>query len=128
MDGAAPYVFGFRKTEADNAVLANYTDYASIGMIAGSSATNIIVATELNGAGQTITDSGTAWGGDTTNNVLTVYVSAAGVVTYDINGTPYAGPGFTFDGTDVLIPFIRLEHSASATDVAITSMRIGFQA
>jgi hypothetical protein len=33
-----------------------------------------------------------------------------------------------FDNTDVVIPFIRIEHSAAATDVAITSMRIGFQA
>ena len=127
-DAASPFVFGFRKTEANNAVMANYTDYATIGMNAGTSVANIVTLTELNSAGQTATDSGTAWGGDGATNTLTVYVSAAGVVTYAINGTPYAGPGFTFDGTDVVIPFIRCEQSATPSDVAITSIRIGYQA
>lgn len=128
MDGSNPYIFGFRKTEANNATWNAYDTYATIGMIASTSTTNIVVATELNGAGTTITNSGTAWGGDGSVNTLQVLVSAAGVVTYSINGTPYAGPGFTIDNADVVIPYLRIEHSASATDVAIQGIRIGFQA
>jgi hypothetical protein len=129
MDGADPYVFGFRKTEANNATFGNYTDYATMGMIASSSVTNVVLATELNSGGQTVTDTTDAWGGDGSTNTLKVLVDASGNVTYTINGAaPSATAAFQFDNTDVVIPFIRITHSASPTDVAITSMRIGFQA
>jgi hypothetical protein len=129
MDGAAPYVFGFRKTEANNAAWANYTDYATMGMIAASSIVNIVTATELNSGGQTVTDTTDAWGGDGSTNTLRVLVDASGNVTYTINGAaPTASVAFQFDNADVVIPFIRIEHNANATDVAISSMRIGYQA
>ena len=129
MDGAAPYVIGFRKVEANNATFADYTDYATIGMIAGSSTTNIVTATELNAGGQTVTDTTDAWGGDGSTNTLAVLVSAAGVVTYTINGSaPSASAAFTFDNGDVVMPFIRIGHSAAATQVDITSLKCGFQA
>jgi hypothetical protein len=129
MDGAAPYVFGFRKTEANNADWTAYNTLASMGMIAASSITNIVLATELNAGGQTITDTTDAWGGDGTTNTLRVLVDASGNVTYTINGAaPSATAAFQFDNADVVIPFIRIGHNASATDVAITGMRIGFQA
>ncbi len=129
MDGAAPYIFGFRKVEANNATFANYTDYYAMGMNAGTSATQIVIYDELNSGGQTISNTGDNWGGDGSTNTLKILVSAAGVVTATINGSAPSVPrAFTFDNGDYLIPFLRFEHSASATDVAITSMRIGFQA
>lgn len=129
MDGAAPYVFGFRKTEANNADWTAYDTVASMGMIAASSVTNVVLATELNGGGQTITDTTDAWGGDGTTNTLRVLVDASGNVTYTINGAaPSATAAFQIDNADVVIPFIRIGHNANATDVAITGMRIGFQA
>lgn len=129
MDGAAPYVCGFRKVEANNATFANYTDYAAIGMIAGTSPTNIVTVTELNSGGQTITDTTDAWGGDGTTNTLRVLVDASGNVTYTINGSaPSVSVAFQFDNTDVVVPFFRLEHSASPTEVEWVSMKIGFQA
>jgi hypothetical protein len=129
MDGADPYVIGFRKVEANNATFSSYTDYATIGMIAGSSTTNVVLATELNAGGQTVTDTTDAWGGDGSINTLRVLVSAAGVVTYTINGVaPTVTAAFTFDNTDVVMPFIRLTHSASPTEVDITSIKVGFQA
>jgi len=130
MDGAAPYVIGFRKSEANNATFANYTDYACVGMNAATSGTEVVTIDELNGGGQTITNTGQLWGGDGTTNTLTVLVSAAGVVTYQFNGGALGGAGaFTFDNGDVVCPFIRIEHSASATDVAINqTMKIGYQA
>lgn len=129
MDGAAPYVCGFRKVEANNATFGNYTDYAAIGMIAASSTTNIVTVTELNSGGQTVTDTTDAWGGDGSTNTLRVLVDASGNVTYTINGSaPSASVAFQFDATDVVVPFFRLEHSASPTEVEWVSMKIGFQA
>lgn len=129
MDGADPYVIGFRKVEANNATFANYTDYAAIGMIAGTSPTNVVTVTELNAGGQTITDTTDAWGGDGTTNTLRVLVSAAGVVTYTINGAaPSVAAAFTFDNADVVVPFIRITHSATPTAVNITTLKCGFQA
>lgn len=129
MDGAAPYVFGFRKTEANNAVMANYDTFASIGMVAASSVTNIVISDELNAGGNTITDTTDAWGGDGSYHVLRVLVDGTGNVTYTIDGVaPSVTHAFQFDNADVVIPYIRCEHSASPTDVAIRRMRIGFQA
>jgi len=129
MDMAAPVVFGFRKTEANNAAWANYTDYATIGMLAASSVVNIITATELNGGGQTVTDTTDAWGGNGSYHVLRVLVDATGNVTYTIDGVaPSASAAFQFDNTDVIIPFIRIGQSAAVSDCAIRRMRIGFQA
>jgi len=129
MDMAAPVVFGFRKTEANNAAWANYDTYATMGMIAASSATNVVLATELNAGGQTVTNTNDAWGGDGANNVLRVLVDASGNVTYTNGGAaPTATAAFQFDNADVVIPFIRVGQSASPSDCAIQRMRIGFQA
>jgi len=129
MDGAAPYVIGFRKSEANNGTMSAYTDYATIGMNAASSVTNVVTMTELNGGGQTITDTTDAWGGDGSTNTLRVLVSAAGVVTYTINGVaPSVPAAFTFDNGDVVCPFIHLYHSANPTQVDITSIKCGYQA
>lgn len=129
MDGAAPYLIGFRKVEANNATYTSYTDYATIGMIAASSTTNVVTATELNSGGTTVTDTTDAWGGDGSTNTLKVLVSAAGVVTYTINGSaPSASAAFTFDNGDVVMPYIHLVHSASATAVDLTSLKVGYQA
>lgn len=129
MDGADPYLFGFRKVEANNAVNTAYTDYATIGMIAGTSATQIVLSTELNAGGNTITNTTDLWGGDGATKTLRVLVSAAGVVTYTINGAaPTNTAAFTFDGGDVVVPFLFIKHSASPSAVDLVSMKIGYQA
>lgn len=129
MDGAAPYVFGFRKTEANNADYTAYDTYAAIGMLAATSVTNIVIVDELNAGGQTATNTTDAWGGDGSYHVLRVLVDATGNATYTIDGAaPSATHAFQFDNTDVVIPFIRIGHSATPTDVAIRRMRIGYQA
>jgi hypothetical protein len=128
MDGADPYVFGFRKVEANNATFNNYTDYASIGMIAGTSVTEIVTSTELNAGGNTITNTTDLWGGDAATNTMAVLVDATGNVTYTINGAaPTASAAFQFDNGDVVVPFVRLTHSASPTQVALVSTKVGFQ-
>jgi hypothetical protein len=128
MAGSAPYIFGFRKTEANNATWTSYDTYATMGMIATSSATHVVLATELNGAGTTITDTTDNWGGDATAQELAVLVDGSGNVTYTINGSaPTATAAFQFDNGDVVIPFIRIEHNASAAVVAAQKMKIGYQ-
>lgn len=128
VSGGGPYMIGFRKQEANNATLANYTDYAMIGMNASVSATNISLLTELNAGGQTTTDTTDAWA-DGTTKTLAVLVSAAGVVTYTIDGVaPSVTAAFTFDSGDVVMPFIRLTHTADAGAVNLISMKAGFQA
>lgn len=129
MDGADPYMFGFRKSEANNATWETYTDFACIGMEAATSPTNVVIIDELNAGGTVKTNTTDLWGGDAATKVLQVLVSAAGVVTYKIAGAaPTVTHAFTFDNADVVVPFIRIEHSASPTAVNIKSMKIGYQA
>lgn len=129
MDGADPYMIGFRKVAANNATWESYTDYACIGMVAATSPTNIVIVDELNAGGTVQTNTTDLWGGDAATKTLKVLVSAAGVVTYTINGAaPTVTHAFTFDAADVVVPYIRLEHSASPTEVNLISMKIGYQA
>lgn len=128
VSGGLPYMIGFRKQEANNATLASYTDYAMIGMNSVVSAANVTLLTELNAGGQTTTDTTDAWA-DGTALTLAVLVSAAGVVTYTIDGVaPSVTAAFTFDSGDVVMPFIRITHSADAGAVNLISMKAGFQA
>lgn len=129
ISGGAPYFIGFRKAEANNATMSSYTDYYAIGLNAVTSATNVTLAKELNGGGQTLQDSGTAWtGGDGGTVTLKVLVSAAGVTTATIDGGAPSSPlAHTFDSADVICPYIHLVHNADAGAVHIVSMKCGFQ-
>lgn len=113
VSGCDPLFIGFRKVEANNATFADYTDYAAIGLSASDGA-NIWLKTELNAGGATSTDTTDTWT-DGQTKTLKVLVSAAGVVTYTIDGlAPTVTAAFTFDNGDVVIPFIRLTHAAAA--------------
>lgn len=124
-----PFVIGFRKTEANNAVFADYTDYASIGINTGTSAANVSILDELNGTGQNATNTTDAWtGGDGGTTILKVLVSAAGVVTYTIDGVvPTATAAYTFDTPDVVVPFIHLIQGGDLSPVHLISEKAGFQ-
>ena len=129
ISGGNPYIIGFRKAEANNATYSNYTDYYALGMIAGTSATNVTLTSELNGGGQTLQDSGTAWtGGDGGTVTLKVLVSAAGVVTATIDGGAPSSPlAYTFDNADVVCPYIHFVHNADAGAINLVSMSAGYQ-
>jgi len=129
ISGGNPYIIGFRKSESNNATYSAYTDYYALGMIAGTSATNITLTSELNGGGQTLQDSGTVWtGGDGGTVTLQVLVSAAGVVTATIDGGDPSSPlAYTFDSADVVCPFIHLVHNGDAGAINIVSMSVGYQ-
>jgi len=126
--GCEPLLVGFRKSEANNATMVSYTDYASIGLDSVVSVDNIILSTELNSLGTTNTNTTDAFT-DGQSHILSVLVSAAGVVTYLIDGSaPTATAAFTFDNADVVCPFIHfLNGSDVAGDVELEALKIGFQ-
>ncbi len=126
--GLDPFVVGFRKAQANAATFTDYTDFATIGARATTAADVIVIQTDLNNAGETITNTTDAWT-DGQTKTLKVLVSAAGVVTYTIGGlAPTVTAAFTFDTGDVVVPFIRHEFGA-ATPGAINwvTLKIGSQ-
>jgi len=129
VSGGAPYMCGFRKVEANNATLTSYTDYAMIGIDAVASVGTVVIKTELNSGGTTNTNTTDAWT-DGQSHTMKVLVSAAGVVTYTIDGSaPSVTAALTFDNADVIVPFFRLEHQAGAPGtVQWETMKCGFQA
>ena len=126
--GLDPFSVGFRKAQANDATFTNYTDFATIGARATTAADVCVIQTDLNNGGEVITNTTDAWT-DGQTKTFKVLVSAAGVVTYTINGiAPTVTAAFTFDTADVVVPFIRHIFGA-ATPGAINwvSLRIGFQ-
>lgn len=126
--GLDPFVVGFRKQQANSATFTDYTDFATIGARATTAADVVVLQTDLNNAGEVITNTTDAWT-DGQTKVFRVNVSSAGVVTYTINGAaPTVTAAFTFDSTDVVMPFIRHTFGA-ATPAAINwiSLKIGYQ-
>lgn len=130
LSGCAPLMVGFRKVEANNATIGSYTDYACIGLNTVTSATNATILSELNGGGQTATDTGDAWGGDGSAQSVAVKVSAAGVVTFEVGGSAAsAAPAFTFDNGDNVMFFCHFLNGADvAGEVSLQSLKIGYQA
>lgn len=124
VSGSDECAVGFRIAEAYNATWANYTDKASLNKIAG----NINIVTALNNNADVTTDTTEDWA-DGESHMLEVYVSAAGVVTYKIDGdAPGTVAAFTFDTGDTVVPFFRLLHDATAPGaVHIYHWEVGLQ-
>lgn len=113
VSGADPFIVGFRKQEAAQADFNDYDEGAWIGIV--GTAGDIKINTILNNAATTVTDT-TDNAADATSVTFKVSVSAAGVVTYQIDGVaPTTTAAFTFDTGEVLIPSIYFLHG---TDVA----------
>lgn len=129
VSGCDPLLIGFRKVQAFDATLANYTDFATIG-ITGTAGTagHIQLQTQLNTGGVVTTDT-TQVGVDGAVIQFKVKVSSTGVVTYELNyGTPTVVAAFTFDSGDIIIPFIRFTETADiTTQAAINYLECGFQ-
>jgi hypothetical protein len=102
---------GFRKVQAYQANIDDYTDMAGLNVISG----NINIETILNNAATTTTDTTNDWADNETHE-LRVDVSATGVVSYKIDGAvPTTTAAFTFDSGDVVIPMLFF---LNATDLA----------
>ena len=125
VSGTDDCAFGFRKAEAFQANIDDYDEMACLNVIAG----DITIETILNNAATSSTDTTDDWA-DTEEHTLEVYVSAAGVVTFKIDGSaPTTTATFTFDTAEVVIPFFYLLHDTDlAGAVVLTKWEVGYQA
>lgn len=124
VSGTDDCAFGFHKVAAYAAIDA-YTDFAALNVISG----DIKVETNLNNAGTVTTDTTLDWADAETHEVK-VLVSAAGVVTFEVDGSiPATTAAFTFDDADVVVPFIYFLHAAApvAGDVSLIEFECGLQ-
>jgi hypothetical protein len=102
VSGLNPFWFGFRKKEAYNATWASYTDYAAIGL--GNATGDVFTTIELNGGGNTNTDTTKNWA-DNETHTMEVRVTQAGVATFYFDGIQVnTATSFTFDPNDSIIP------------------------
>jgi len=103
--------FGFRKVEAYQANIDDYDEMAALNVISG----DIKIETILNNAATVTTDTTLNWA-DTATHELEVRVSAAGVVTFMVDGSiPATTAAYTFDDGEVVVPFFYFLHVASST-------------
>lgn len=111
VSGTDDCAIGFRKTQAYQANIDDYTDMAALNVISG----DINIETILNNAATTTTDTTLNWADGETHE-LRVEVSRSGAVTYKVDDVaPTTTAAFTFDSGDVVVPFMFFLH---ATDVA----------
>lgn len=128
VSGSNPLIIGFRKAQAFDATLANYTDFVSIGLVGTANPNTVKIQTQVNTGGVVTTDT-TQTAADAAVIQFKIKVSSTGVVTYEYN---YAAPtvvaAFTFDSGDVVIPFIRFTEAADvATYASMNYLECGFQ-
>lgn len=112
--GCDPVYIGFRKQQANQATYTNYTDFAFIGVEEAQNSALVTIATNLNSAGASYTNTTDGWA-DGETHTLRVNVSAAGVVTFLIDGVaPTSTAAFTFDTGDVILPCFHGLHGTTA--------------
>lgn len=128
VSGSDELAFGWRKNQAYQAALASYTDFAVLNLKAGAWETK----TNLNNGGVTTTVLTGSTVADLGAFEVMIKVSAAGACTYEVGTagsrtTPSLAPAFTFDSTDVLVPFVRFLHDTDLADsVRIRHWEAGF--
>ena len=115
---------GFRKAEAYQTTLDALDEMAGLNNISG----DINIETIINGATNVTTDTTDNWA-DGETHTFQINVSAAGVVTYLIDGVaPTVTAAFTFDDAEDVVPMIFLRHDADLADTLILEeLEIGFQ-
>ena len=125
VSGTDDCAVGFRKLAAGQANLDDFTDMAVLNVIAG----DINIETILNNAATTTTDTTNNWA-DTETHSLAVFVTKAGVVTYQIDdAAPTTVAAFTFDSGDVVVPFIFFLHATTSPGaISLLEWECGYQA
>jgi len=124
VSGTDDFAIGFRKAETYQANVDDYDEMAAFNIISGDIKTETII----NGASTVTTDTTDNWT-DTQSKTVKVLVSAAGVVTYQVDGSaPTTTAAFTFDDAEVVIPFVYLLHTSDAAEsTIITAWDVGYQ-
>lgn len=125
VSGTDDCAVGFRKAEAYQANIDDYDEMACLNVISG----DIKIETILNAAATVTTDTTDNWA-DAATKKLTVKVSAAGVVTYQIDdAAPTVVAAYTFDNGEVVMPFFYFLHASDvAGAVELIEWECGFQA
>lgn len=117
-------LMGFRKQAARNATFTSYTDYATIGTIAGEFETQ----TNLANAGAITTDT-TQAGVDATTYEIAIFVDSFGNVTYQINGQPpVVSVPYQFANGLIIQPVLRVTQNVTTSATASCNyFECGFQ-
>jgi hypothetical protein len=119
-------IVGFRKVEAVQDGIDDYDEMAGLNVISG----NITIETIINGATTVSTDTTDNWA-DGETHTLKVLVSAAGAVSYQIDGvTPSALPAtaISFDDGENVTPFFQFLHAgATAPGIVLIEWESGLQ-
>lgn len=124
-DVADVYV-GFRKVQTYQATIpAGYTDYATLGV--HSTLGLVESQTQVGSGGNVLTTSGVTITA-ATNFSVRVNVSATGVVTYAINGSPATTTGYTFTNALTVVPYLLYTSAAGAhAEVDLVAYQCGLQ-
>lgn len=128
--GTNPLIIGFRKCQAFDATLSNYTDFVSIGIVGTANPNTIKIQTNIGSAGVVTTDTTQTWA-DNAVHSLSILVSSAGVVSYQIDSLPptvIPTLTYTFTSGICVIPFVRFTEAADVTAYAVMSnLQMGYQ-
>jgi len=120
--GTDDFAIGFRKQEANQALIDGYADMAAINIIAGDIKTETIVG----GAATVTTDTTDNWA-DAASKWVELQVSSAGVVSYRIdNAEPTTVVDYTFTDGLTLIPFVYFLQNATQTVSLPITWECGF--
>jgi len=120
---------GFRKNGAVTPARATYSDYAFIGLTGA----DIKIATDLDDAGEVLTDT-TENLADTGEITVRIEVQTDGKVTYllansttDTLNAPTVFKDFQFNTGDVIVPAIRMLNGSDLADaVVLNSLKCGY--
>jgi hypothetical protein len=121
-----------QNSEVWNADFEARNSYAGIGLTgtaaSGLTTAKIYTRTEDDGAGVVATDT-TDTATEAVAQKLCVYVSAAGAVTYKVNGaTPTTTVAYTFDDGIAVVPYVTYLHTNDvAGEIDLTLWEVGFQ-
>jgi hypothetical protein len=117
--GSDDLLIGFRKAEAYQADPDDYDEMAAFNIQQGQ----IEIHTILNNGGTAETDTTETDWVDGASHSFTVKVSAAGVVTFEYDdAAPTATKVFSFDDTEVVVPFIMCIQHGDLTEVAMVEL------
>jgi len=118
VSGTDDFLIGFRTAEAYQADPNDYNNMAAVNVMSG----DIQIETIDDNAATTRTDTTDNWA-DGASKTVAVYVSAAGVVTYTIDGSaPTTTAAFTWDDGDTVVPFIYFRHDTTVAESTVLSL------
>jgi hypothetical protein len=125
-----PAYFGFRQTEANNAVYAAYNEFCLYGLNDGIAPGDCSISTRKAAGAVVDTDTNDAWA-DAATHTLRINVSSAGVTTFLFDGVaPTVTQAFTFTNGIVVHPIWTHLFNASVgagDEIYWISMEVGFQ-